>query len=131
MALAGSYPPPQLLTRRDSQCWEEQKKSCWVRLQLLSRLLKHVLYAAAPTPIDGVLALTAGQAAFVNSTALVLSDIANTTSYVKFPPTPKAGAVSQVNQRLLEALHTIAACLLRIRHVRHDYESTFCGNNLD
>lgn len=50
---------------------------------------------AAAAPVDGVLALTAGQAAFVNSTALVLSGIANTTSYVKFPPAPKAGSVSQ------------------------------------
>ncbi|BDA45814.1 hypothetical protein COCOBI_07-6010 [Coccomyxa sp. Obi] len=50
---------------------------------------------AAPLPVDGVLALTAGQAAFVNSTALVLSGIANSTSYVKFPPAPRAGSVSQ------------------------------------
>lgn len=50
---------------------------------------------AAPSPIDGVLALTAGKVAFVNGTALVLYDIANTTSYIKFPPSPKAGAVSQ------------------------------------
>ncbi|CAL8470601.1 g10143 [Coccomyxa elongata] len=51
--------------------------------------------ATPPAPVDGVLALTAGQAAFVNSTALVLSGIANSTSYVKFPPAPKAGSVSQ------------------------------------
>ena len=55
-----------------------------------------MLCAAAPSPIDGVLALTAGKVAFVNGTALVLYDIANTTSYIKFPPSPKAGAVSQV-----------------------------------
>jgi hypothetical protein len=50
---------------------------------------------AASTQVDGLLALTAGQAAFVNKTALVLSGVANSTSYVKFPPTPKAGSISQ------------------------------------
>ena len=44
-----------------------------------------------------MLALTAKMAVFTNATALTLTGLANSTSWVKFPPAPKSGALSLVS----------------------------------
>ena len=51
---------------------------------------------AVKGPADGLLVLSAAKVVIANATTLTLSGIANTTSWVKYPPSPRAGALAEV-----------------------------------
>ena len=45
---------------------------------------------------DGLLVMSAAKGVLVNATTLTLSGIANTSSWVKYSPSPRAGAIAEV-----------------------------------
>ena len=54
---------------------------------------------AVKGPADGLLVVSAAKVVIANATTLTLSGIANTTSWVKYPPSPRAGAIAEVRDR--------------------------------
>lgn len=67
-------------------------------------------FFAAKGAVDGVIELTAAVATFVNATALQLQGVPNTTAWVQFSPSPRAGSVDLVRLPSFALLTLMSTC---------------------